>query len=81
MLQTLATKYKELSEQEMELERLLNRLKEEEEALIRAISQVETVPAASLQPQHRQAIQRLEEALMQEFSSDSSSSSDEGSDD
>jgi hypothetical protein len=88
-LEALAAEYRDLCQNETELQLLLDRLEGEEESLSTALTQVEPAPTRTTattrdgsQPisQQRQAMQRLEEALMQDDSTNTGSSSDDDED-
>ncbi len=89
-LEDLAVEYRDLCQKETELQLLMDRLEGEEESLSTALTQVEPAPARTTatkrstgsQPisQQRQAMQRLEEALMQDDSTSAGSSSDDDED-
>jgi predicted ribosome quality control (RQC) complex YloA/Tae2 family protein len=76
-LQDLGTDYQDLCKKQVELESILERAKEEEESLLSALAIAEksstTALAPTKQDQERQAMKRLEEALMGDSSSDEES--------
>jgi peptidoglycan hydrolase CwlO-like protein len=76
-LQDLGTDYQDLCKKQVELESILERAKEEEESLVSALAIAEktstTAQAPTKQDQERQAMKRLEEALMGDSSSDEES--------
>lgn len=74
VLRTLAIEYQQLSKQQAQLEEWIQQLEEEEEALKLALDQATAIPQ---KPQHQRAIERLEQALL----NDSDSSSDDDDDD
>jgi hypothetical protein len=88
-LEDLAVEYRDLCQKKIELQLLLDRLEGEEESLSTALTQVEPAPTRTTaakrtgsQPisHQRQAMQRLEEALMQDDSTSTGSSSEDGED-
>jgi hypothetical protein len=76
-LQDVGTDYQDLCKKQVELESILERAKEEEESLLSALAIAEkastTAQAPTKQDQERQAMKRLEEALMGDSSSEEES--------